>query len=246
MTYSKGGDCLNRQCSEDRYMNNTEINITFNDSDTTADKLIKATQALIATNGYDATTTRMIANLAGVNLSAINFHFGNKESLVQEAVQKAAADLGDYYNKLAYEIRAFLKEEPIDQKKAWEYIDKFLKNRIHRAFDFKNSWINIGIAERENSLPESSRGLMARTAIEGSEKILADLILAVSEKKDVMKAALVSRAISAAIMSYSEKPLLYKYMQESFAIDLEDKAKVEDVLHEYFMKSIAASIAENE
>lgn len=226
-------------------MNNIEINITFNDSDTTADKLIKATQALIATNGYDATTTRMIANLAGVNLSAINFHFGNKESLVQEAVQKAAADLGVHYNKLADEIRVFLQKEPVEKEKAWEYIDKFLRNRIHRAFDFKNSWINIGIAERENSLPESSKGLMAKIAIDGSEKVLADLILAVSDNKDIMKAALMSRAISAAIMSYSEKPLLYKYMQESFAINLEDKEKVEDVLHDYFMKSIAASVAED-
>lgn len=227
-------------------MNNTEINITFNDSDTTADKLIKATQALIATNGYDATTTRMIANLAGVNLSAINFHFGNKESLVQEAVQKAAADLGVHYNKLADEIRVFLQKEPVEKEKAWEYIDKFLKNRIRRAFDLKNSWINIGIAERENSLPESSKGLMAKIAIDGSEKVLADLILAVSDNKDIMKAALMSRAISAAIMSYSEKPLLYKYMQESFAINLEDKEKVEAVLHDYFMKSIAASVAEDE
>lgn len=222
-------------------MNYTEINITFGDNDTTADRLIKATQALIAKHGYDATTTRMIANLAGVNLSAINFHFGNKEHLVQEAVQKAAADLGEHYNKLADEAKAFLEIEPVDKEKAWDYIDRLLKHRIHRAFDFKNSWMNIGIAEHENGLPESSRGLMARTAIEGSEKILADLIMAVSDKKDAFKAGIVSRAVNAAIMSYAEKPLLNKYLEESLGVDLSDMQHVEKTLHDYFMKSIAAA-----
>ncbi len=223
-----------------RYMDIIEIE--FNDTDTTQDRLIKATQALIAVYGYDATTTRMIANLAKVTLSAINFHFGNKENLVKEAMSRAAEDLALHYSKLAEEIRQFLEEEPVDKEKAWLYLDRILTDRIRRAFDRNASWINIGIAEHENGLPESSRGIMARTAVEGSEQVLAELILAVSDKKNAFQAALISRAVNAAIMSYSEKPLLNQYLEEAMDVDLSDPRKVEECMHDYFMKSIAAAV----
>ena len=218
------------------------IEIEFKDTDTTPDRLIKATQALIAVYGYDATTTRMIANLAKVTLSAINFHFGNKENLVREAMSRAAQELELHYSKLAGEIRRFLEEEPVDREKAWSYLDRILTDRIRRAFDRRASWINIGIAEHENGLPESSRGIMARTAVEGSERILAELILAVSDKKNAFQAALISRAVNAAIMSYSEKPLLNQYLEESLGVDLSDPRRVEECLHDYFMTSIAAAV----
>lgn len=218
------------------------IEIELSDSDTTSERLIKATQALIAVYGYDATTTRMIANLAKVTLSAINFHFGNKENLVRAAMFDASSKLEKYYSKLACEIRHFLKEDPVDKDKAWSYIDRLLTDRIRRAFDYKASWVNIGLAEHENGLPESSRGLMAQTAVKASEQVLAELILAVSDKKDAFQAALISRSINAAIISYSEKPLLNQYLEEFMDIDLSDKRKVEECLHDYFMKSIASVV----
>ena len=83
---------------------------------------------------------------------------------------------------------------------------------------------------------------MARTAVEGSERILAELILAVSDKKNAFQAALISRAVNAAIMSYSEKPLLNQYLEESLGVDLSDPRRVEECLHDYFMTSIAAAV----
>lgn len=218
------------------------IDIKFDENDTTQGRLIKATQALIAVYGYDSTTTRMIANLANVTLSAINFHFGNKENLVRAAMEKASMQLEKNYEKLAGEIREFLEEKPVDKEKAWSYLDRFLADRIRRAFDYQSSWINIGIAEHENGLPESSKGLMSQVAVRTSEQILAELILAVSDKKDTFRAAVISRAINAAIMTYTEKPLLNQYLGESMGLDLGDREKVGDYLHEYAMRSIAASV----
>lgn len=218
------------------------IDISFNESDSTSDRLIKATQALIAVYGYDSTTTRMIANLAKVNLSAINFHFGNKETLVKEAVQRAADDLEKTYSKMACEIRHFLKQQPVDREKAWSYLDRFLTDRIRSAFDYKMSWINIGLAEHENGLPESSKGILAKTVVRTSEQVLAELILAVGDKKDTFQSALIARSIMAAIMSYSEKPLMCEYMEKYMGIPLNDSDKVAEALHKYFMESIAAAV----
>ncbi|MGN0159550.1 MAG: TetR/AcrR family transcriptional regulator [Brotaphodocola sp.] len=216
------------------------VEIKFKDGETTAGKLIEATQALIASYGYDATTTRMIANLAGVNLSAINFHFGNKENLVREALIKAGEDLTNYYCKMSDEVREFLKTDPMNKEKAWNYIDRMLTDRIRRTFNYRRSWINIGLVEHENGLPESSRGMLAERMIRDNEQILAELILAVSDKKDSFQAALVARSISAAIISYIEKPLLNHYMEQFMNVDFSDLDRVEDYMHDYFMKSIAA------
>lgn len=215
------------------------IEIKFKDNATTADKLIKATRILISKYGYEATTTRMIANLAKVNLSAISFHFGNKENLVREAMVKSSEKLSKYYCVLADEVRVFLKEDPDNKERAWEYLDCYLSDRIRRMFDEK-SWINIGLISHEHDLPVTSRGIVAETLIRDNEQILAELILCVSKKKDKFQAALVARMISAAIISYIEKPLLNQHMEDAMEIDLQDTKAVSDAMHEYFMQSIRA------
>lgn len=218
------------------------IDIRLDGCETTQDRLIKATQALIAVYGYDATTTRMIANLANAALSAINFHFGSKENLVKAAMEQAAMQLEKSYGKLAVEIREFLKVQPVDKERAWAYLDRFLADRIRRAFNYDASWINIGLAEHENGLPESAKGIISQVAVHTSEQVLAELVLAVSDKKDPFKAAVISRAINAAIMTYTEKPLLNRYLGESMGLDLSDHEQVGDYLHDYAMKSIASAV----
>ena len=44
------------------------VDLNFTGKETTQERLIKATQALIAIYGYDATTTRMIANLSLIHI----------------------------------------------------------------------------------------------------------------------------------------------------------------------------------
>ncbi|TCP19303.1 TetR family transcriptional regulator [Scopulibacillus darangshiensis] len=52
----------------------------------TGKKIIQATLALIQEKGFKATTTRMIAERAGVNEVTLFRHFGNKKGIVEAAV----------------------------------------------------------------------------------------------------------------------------------------------------------------
>ena len=88
------------------------VDLNFTGKETTQERLIKATQALIAIYGYDATTTRMIANTAGVTLSSINFHFGNKEELTKAAVEKSGG------RTLRSLFAKSLRSAPFPQEKA--------------------------------------------------------------------------------------------------------------------------------
>jgi AcrR family transcriptional regulator len=47
----------------------------------TKTRILAATEKLFVTHGFDATSLRAITTEAGVNLAAVNYHFGSKEEL---------------------------------------------------------------------------------------------------------------------------------------------------------------------
>jgi AcrR family transcriptional regulator len=47
----------------------------------TKDQILDAAEDLFAEQGFAATSMRQLTNLAGVNLAAVNYHFGTKEDL---------------------------------------------------------------------------------------------------------------------------------------------------------------------
>jgi len=54
----------------------------------TREKIFTAAQELFQQKGFEPTTVREIANLAGVNVALINYHFGSKEQLLAELVEQ--------------------------------------------------------------------------------------------------------------------------------------------------------------
>ena len=49
----------------------------------TKTRLLEATEALFIKYGYDAVLLRQITERAKVNLAAVNYHFGDKDSLMK-------------------------------------------------------------------------------------------------------------------------------------------------------------------
>ena len=79
-------------------------------------------------------------------------------------------------------------------------------------------------------------------AIEQSEGVLAELIMAVSDKKDMTHAAIMARTICAGMMSYMEKPLLWQMMAERTGVQLDSEETVYKYMHDYFMHSISVNV----
>jgi len=54
----------------------------------TLDRVLTAAEQLFAENGYAGTTLRQITQLARVNLAAVNYHHGDKQSLYLEIIRR--------------------------------------------------------------------------------------------------------------------------------------------------------------
>lgn len=65
-------------------------------------RILEATNVLFGELGFDATTTRDIAERSGINKGLIHYHFGNKEDLLE-------ALLDDYYDRLTAKLVAAMQ-----------------------------------------------------------------------------------------------------------------------------------------
>ena len=57
----------------------------------TRERILDAAEHLFMEHGYDGTSMRQITGDAAVNLAAVNYHFGSKESLMQEVFRRRLA-----------------------------------------------------------------------------------------------------------------------------------------------------------
>ncbi len=59
----------------------------------TKTRLLLAAEGLFAQHGFEGTSLRAVARVAGVGLSAANYHFGSKKALIHEAVSRRIVPL---------------------------------------------------------------------------------------------------------------------------------------------------------
>jgi AcrR family transcriptional regulator len=61
----------------------------------TLEKIVRAAESLFEHQSFEATTLRQITAAAGVNLAAVNYHFGSKEALIREIFKRRLTQLNE-------------------------------------------------------------------------------------------------------------------------------------------------------
>lgn len=61
----------------------------------TKQKILNAAERLFARDGYHASSLRTITTAAGVNLAAVNYHFGSKEALLESIIERRLRPLNE-------------------------------------------------------------------------------------------------------------------------------------------------------
>lgn len=77
------------------------------DTPSTKDKILDTAESLFSLLGYHSTSLRAITGEAGVNLAAVNYHFGSKESLLEAVIDRRITPL----NKTRLEMLSSVSEK---------------------------------------------------------------------------------------------------------------------------------------
>jgi len=99
---------------------------------TTKEKIINVTMDIIAEEGFHSITIRKIAARAQVNIAAVNYHFGSKDAVIDEALKTVTTQLKSTYG--------VLKDTNIDIKPR---LEKFLKSYTEVLFKYPDIMKNM-------------------------------------------------------------------------------------------------------
>ena len=96
----------------------------------TRECILDAAEHLFTENGFEGTSMRMITGAAGVNLAAVNYHFGSKEQLIQEVFRRRLTWLNQERLRILDELEAEAAGKPL---KPSLIVDAFFGTLIRMA-----------------------------------------------------------------------------------------------------------------
>jgi AcrR family transcriptional regulator len=98
----------------------------------TRQRILDAAEHLFMAHGYDATSMRLITGEAGVNLAAVNYHFGSKEALAQQVFKRRLDWLNTERLRVLDDLEARAKGKPLRPS---QIVDAFFGTLLRMAAD---------------------------------------------------------------------------------------------------------------
>ncbi|KDC38323.1 transcriptional regulator, TetR family [Bordetella bronchiseptica M435/02/3] len=99
-------------------------------STSTREIILETAEQLFAQQGHDGTSMRQITSAAGVNLAAVNYHFGSKEALVQAVLKRRLEEVNRERLRLLDELEAAAGGTPL---KPSQIVDAFFGTLLRLA-----------------------------------------------------------------------------------------------------------------
>ncbi len=98
----------------------------------TRERILDVAERLFMAHGYDGTSMRQITGETGVNLAAVNYHFGSKESLIQEVFRRRLDWLNEERMRVLDRLEAEAGGQPV---KPSLIVDAFFGTLLRMAED---------------------------------------------------------------------------------------------------------------
>jgi TetR/AcrR family transcriptional regulator, regulator of cefoperazone and chloramphenicol sensitivity len=119
----------------------------------TRNKLLEVAIEEFANCGYEGVGTRQLAKRAGVNLSAIRYHFGDKKGLYRAVIQHVATGIRErVMSPFAAEFRSRVTKEGISRSELvnslCQLLTRFTSNLLGPGVD--SNWSRLVIHEQTN------------------------------------------------------------------------------------------------
>lgn len=211
----------------------------------TKEKLIEIGMPLFARYGYAGTTTRMISDAAEINLNAIQFHFGGKEGLYRSILEHVAQNIEESYSDINDEIARSVQKGKMSMDTIREFISKLIDLQLLHVINEENTE-RLALMYWEQLEPQSSDHMPISTIV--SEKIedtLAALLCAANPVLPLEDAAIVSRFINGAVISFGEHPVFLENIRNK-SIYNNYKIHICEIIKPMIMDSIERLLTNNQ
>lgn len=153
----------------------------------TRSRILDAAEVLFMEHGFDGTSMRMITGSAGVNLAAVNYHFGTKELLIQEVFRRRLTDLNNARVAVLDQMEAEAGGAPL---KPSRIVDAFFGTALRMAADVEGGGHTfMCLLGRTYTEPnEFVRKFLAEEYAECVERFLSALyrVLPEVERKEIL------------------------------------------------------------
>ncbi len=130
------------------------------------DRILAAACEVFATKGFKDATVRAICDLAGVNLAAINYYFGDKERLYIESIKQAHRQRGE-----RFPLPQWAEPTPPRDK-----LRSFVSNLLHRMLDDSGDAYHMQLMMREMLQPTAACAELVRDFIRPHFELLLSLL----------------------------------------------------------------------
>jgi TetR/AcrR family transcriptional regulator, regulator of cefoperazone and chloramphenicol sensitivity len=195
---------------------------TLKEAVSTSDKIMHATLKIIGKEGFQNVTIKKIADLADVNIAAVNYHFGSKTNVINEAIK--------VLNRKRMRCYEVLEQKDIPPV---ERLRRFLFDFMGSALEYPDVFRNLIYSAINNCLDSDANIVLLKK--ESFEKIKSTINEAGIEiDNDVLMMKLVQ------IIGCIQLPiLLEEHLEQMSGMDF-GKNEVRNKYVELMLKSLLA------
>ena len=125
---------------------------------TNKEKILEIAERLFAKRGFDGVSLREITNEAGVDVALIKYHFGSKQGLFDELLDRRAEAINRERSDALDDVLARHDPAPVE-----EIVDAFTHTLLNKVVSEDPSWRSyFGLLAQVNNNPEWGGKTMSR------------------------------------------------------------------------------------
>jgi AcrR family transcriptional regulator len=198
--------------SVDKKTTSSKIKYSLN----TRGRLLEAGVDVFGKHGFDASTTRMIAQKAGVNIAAISYYFNGKEGLYHSVVSYITGKLESQVESTLVEIEEWVADGKLNREEALVLLEKLLEKMINFMVGSPEAPGFARIVLREQLYPSSAYDIIFN-------RIMAPMINAVAKMVATATGEAPSRVTSLRALTLIGQIIVFRVARETMvrALDLE-------------------------
>jgi AcrR family transcriptional regulator len=137
------------------------------------ERILQAATELFAEHGYDATSTRSIAEASGLNIATVAYHVGNKSDLYREVMRRTHLAQRDVVTAATQELAQCQPTRRATREALHRFADTYLNFAVSNP-EISLLWLRRWLAENEDmsEIEGQFAGPLATEASQTIQKVL--------------------------------------------------------------------------